>query len=421
MEPPGAQPLANAAGTRGFLWQSPGIHPLALALVLALACPSALPAIPGGEAPGDKELPPEVWTPLFDGATLKGWQKPFDWGDAWVEGGVIHLRGNKKLFLVTEKTYGDFILEAEVKVPPGGNSGVQFRSHFKQNSLWGYQAEVDTSERRWAGGLYDEGRRGWLVPLEGRAAAQAAFKNGEWNRYRIECRGARIRILVNEILTADSADAQEIEGHIALQHHGEKGLEYQFRNVRIQDLGRHRWKPLFDGKSLEGWTALPGGEWKVEEGKIVGSSPSTDPRHGILLSRARFGDFTVRVKYRSVRGNSGLYFRADKVADSVSVNGFQAEIDPEKDAGGLYETGGRGWVVQPKPEDVKTWFRPGEWNVMTVTAEGRDLFVDVNGHRSAEVRGDPGRLEGHFGLQLHGGQEMLIEFESVEVLEPVAR
>lgn len=173
---------------------------------------------------------------LFDGKSTKGWSNPFEWGEVKVEDGEIRLKADRKFFLVTEKTYGDFILEVELKVPKGGNSGVQFRCHYEKNKLWGYQAEVDTSDRKWAGGLYDEGRRGWLVPLKDQPEKQAAFKNGEWNRYRVQVKGDHIQIWVNDIQTVDHHDKEDADGHIALQHHGEKGLEYQFRKVRMREL-----------------------------------------------------------------------------------------------------------------------------------------------------------------------------------------
>ena len=110
--------------------------------------------------------------PMFDGKSTSGWTKPFDWGEVAVTDGEIILTGSKKFFLVTEKTYKNFVLEGEVFCPKGGNSGFQFRCHFQKNKLWGYQAEVDTSDRKWAGGLYDEGRRGWLVSLKDKPEAQ---------------------------------------------------------------------------------------------------------------------------------------------------------------------------------------------------------------------------------------------------------
>ena len=118
-----------------------------------------------------------------------------------------------------------------------------------------------------------------------------------------------------------------------------------------------------------------------------------------------------------MKGNSGLYFRVDEVNDEVGVNGFQAEIDPEKDAGGLYETGGRGWVIQPTPADVNTWYKKGEWNTMDVIAKGADITVTVNGKTSAKLTNDPGRREGHIGLQLHGGMDMEVYFKDVLIME----
>jgi len=174
--------------------------------------------------------------------------------------------------------------------------------------------------------------------------------------------------------------------------------------------------PLFDGKTLTGWHALPGGNWEAKDGAIVGTSQRSERRHGMLLSEKTYKDFTVRLKFKSVRGNSGLYFRSEKVPGGVAVNGFQAEIDPARDVGGLYETGGRAWVVKPTAEQVKEYFKPGQWNQMTVSAQGRNVTVEVNDHKTAELKDDPGRLEGHFGLQLHGGQDMHVEFRDVEIL-----
>jgi hypothetical protein len=177
------------------------------------------------------------------------------------------------------------------------------------------------------------------------------------------------------------------------------------------------WTKLFDGKTLAGWHTIPGGEWKVENGMIVGTSDKEDKRHGLLVTDKRYQDFTVELEYKAVKGNSGLYFRIDEVGGEVGVNGFQAEIDPERDAGGLYETGGRTWVVQPTPADVKKWYKPNAWNKMSVTAQGSDVTVYLNGYKTAELKNDPGRTEGNIALQLHGGQDMLVMFKNIKIKE----
>jgi len=179
--------------------------------------------------------------------------------------------------------------------------------------------------------------------------------------------------------------------------------------------------PLFDGKTLKGWNAAPGGKWEVKDGAIVGTSPKTEKRHGMLLSDKTYGDFVLRVKFKSLKGNSGLYFRSEKVDTPVTVNGFQAEVAPTGPVGGLYETGGRAWVVKPSPELVKKCFKPNDWNEMTVTAEGKNVTVKLNGTTTAELRNDPGRLKGYFGLQLHGNNEMHVEFKDIEIKVPAGK
>ncbi|MBI2477916.1 MAG: DUF1080 domain-containing protein [Planctomycetia bacterium] len=185
-----------------------------------------------------------------------------------------------------------------------------------------------------------------------------------------------------------------------------------------QSLAADGFVPLFDGKTLDGWTPLPGGTWEVADGAIVGSQDSSEKRHGMLLSQKQYGDFIVRLKYKSLEGNSGFYFRVQKVDHAVSVKGFQAEIDADgKDVGGLYETLGRAWVVQPKPEDIKTYYKDKDWNEMTVSAIGGDVTVTVNGVKTAVLKDDPSPREGYFGMQLHGGQNMHVLFKDVEIKE----
>lgn len=194
------------------------------------------------------------WTPLFDGKTTTGWKNPYAWGKAEVKNREIHLTTTKKKwFLCTEKQYADFIFEVDVKMPEGkANSGFMFRCHVKKNKVFGYQAEVDPSDRKWSGGLYDEGRRRWFISpnrdhaknrrerdksiAEFRERAGDSFRRDDWNTYRIECVGESIKIYVNGTLCTDVKDSVDAQGYIALQHHGEKGKVYRFRNVRIKIL-----------------------------------------------------------------------------------------------------------------------------------------------------------------------------------------
>ncbi len=385
------------------------------------------------------------WRNLFDGKTLDGWEVRGGFAKYRVENGEIvgtSVEGSPNTFLCTKKQYGDFFLEFEVKCDPQLNSGVQVRSHVykkdttlemlrrgqkrkvirKAGHVYGYQVEISNERTGSSGGIYDEARKGmWLYDIKGDAKARKAFKNNQWNKYRVACIGDSIKTWVNGVPCSDLRDPIDQVGFIGLQVHSvrsEKPLEVRWRNIRIQDFGRHVWKPLFDGKTLKGWHTLPGGKWEVIDGVIVGTSSSSESRHGLLVSDKSFWDFTIRLKFKAIKGNSGFYFRADEVGGGVGVHGFQAEIDASNDVGGLYETGGRAWVVKPSVEEVATWFRPQEWNEMAVSAHERRIVVHVNGRKTAELKNDKGRLKGRLGLQLHGGQDMHVKFKDIEMLVP---
>ena len=210
-------------------------------LAAAVLCLSFLSAC------AEEKAADEGFKPLFDGKTLEGWNNPYKHGEAKVVDGEIHLIGNKKFFLVTDKQYGDFVFEGEVLLPEGkANSGFMFRAHAEPNKVYGYQTEVDGDPNRgWSGGLYDEGRRQWFIsPIKGdkesekafRERAGDTFKRNDWNTYRITCKGNSIKIEVNGVVTTDVEDDMDAKGVIGIQHHGEKGQTYKFRNLRIKEL-----------------------------------------------------------------------------------------------------------------------------------------------------------------------------------------
>lgn len=193
-------------------------------LLLLAGCAAAAPA-------------PDTAPPLLDAAVLPSWQIV---GEAWFrwEDGVLHGSGGgaRNSFLLSPRDYADFVLEGEVRILPGGNSGIQLRSHLRPDgTLYGYQIEIDPSERAWTGGLYDEARRGWLDPLDDQPAARAAFRPGEWNRFRIECRGDRIRSWINGVPCADFRDDADASGRIAFQVHGGGRTEVFWRDLRLRE------------------------------------------------------------------------------------------------------------------------------------------------------------------------------------------
>ena len=176
--------------------------------------------------------------------------------------------------------------------------------------------------------------------------------------------------------------------------------------------------PLFDGKTLKGWTPMPGGNWEVKDGAILGTSPKSERRHGILLTNREFSDFVIQAKFCVHKGDSGFYFRSAKVKSAVSVNGFQVEIDTSQETGGLYETGGRAWVKKPSKKAIaERKYEQGKWADLELRAIGRNVTVSINGVICSKLKNDKGRTKGHFGLQLHGGQEMHVEYKDIRIKE----
>jgi len=199
--------------------------------------------------------------PLFDGKSLDGFTQKGGKAKYRVENGEIvgtSVPNTENSFLCTIKEYGDFILELEFKVDPQLNSGVQIRSHtydqprevetkkgkkrtFPAGRVHGYQVEIDPSSRSYSGAIYDEARRAvFLADLADNEPARKAFKQGEWNKFRIECRGDSIKTWINGVAAVDLKNDMTPKGFIALQVHGvgarEEPLEVRWRNLKIKEL-----------------------------------------------------------------------------------------------------------------------------------------------------------------------------------------
>ncbi len=211
------------------------------------------------------------WKDLFDGKTLNGWkiinqdwENPDSKPDFYVEDNMIicnTVLNSRGAYLVTEKKYDNFILEFDVKIDSFINSGMQCRGqiwekdtstvylsgkleerkrNWKAGYVWGYQVEIETSNRKWSGGLYEPGNRGWLVTLEGKEEAQKAFKLDEWNHFKILMDGNKIQTWINGVPIVDTTDEMSASGFIGIQFHGagrkQKDQKSRWKNIRIKEL-----------------------------------------------------------------------------------------------------------------------------------------------------------------------------------------
>ncbi len=200
---------------------------------------------------------------LFNGKDLTGWTKRGGKATYTVENGVVvgHSAPNStNTFLCTNKDYGDFELEYDFKIKDKDfNSGVQIRSHARpegaEERVYGYQIEIDPSDRAWTAGIYFEGgskdkdgnwiRKGsWLDDLKDNVPAQKAFKLGEWNHVRVVAKGRRIQTWLNGVPAGDFTDTDDKAfaptGLIALQVHtvGKKTepKEIRWKNIKLTEL-----------------------------------------------------------------------------------------------------------------------------------------------------------------------------------------
>ncbi len=198
----------------------------------------------GQGQPGDRQGRRGQWVDLFDGKTLTGWKQvngtaKYEVVDGTIKGTTVE--GSPNSFLCTEKAFQDFELEFEVNVDSRLNSGVQIRSNafedYQNNRVHGYQVEIATNGT--AGSIYDEARRnGWVNPKQVSPESKTAFKDGQWNQFRVVCAGKRMRTWINGIPVADVMDAMTSKGFIGLQVHsfeGDSPASVQWRNIRIRE------------------------------------------------------------------------------------------------------------------------------------------------------------------------------------------
>lgn len=320
------------------------------------------------------------WEVLFNGKDVKNFEQLN--GDAKYEIKNNELIGTSKMgtpnsFMATKNDYGDFILEFDVLVENGLNSGVQFRSlstpDYMNGRVHGYQCEIETSNRKWAGGVYDEARNGWLYPLSRNPKGQEAFVPGQWNHYRIEAIGPNIRTWINNVQCANLVDDTTAKGFIAFQVHSihDESLEgktVRWKNIRIKttDLQNTRkevdsdvpeisylkndltenekrtgWRLLWDGKTTNGWRGaklkeFPDKGWEMNDGilKVLSSGGAESRNGGDIVTDNSFSDFELSVDFKITEGaNSGIKYFVDSELNKGEGSAIGLEfqvLDDEK-------------------------------------------------------------------------------------------
>ncbi len=371
------------------------------------------------------------WVELFDGKTLDGWTQRNGTAEYAVIDGTIQgttKKGSPNSFLCSDRFYGDFELEFDVKLSSDElNSGVQIRSHsiptHKNGRVHGPQVEIDA--RRHSGYIYDEAGRGWLSTNRDDPASAAAYRSGEWNRYRVICFGPKIRTWVNGVPVADVLDDRSPTGFIGLQVHsvgGDPKWSVAWRNIRVREIGDGGgFAQLFNGKDLTGWTVNENPDSvRVENGAIVVNGNRAHAFYSGPVYQHAFKNFEMRALVRTKpSANSGLYFHTEFQKEGWPAKGYEVQVNNSQSdwrrTGGLYGI-----------DDIKEApAKDDQWFAMDVRVSGQHITVAVDGKplidytEPKDVKREPsfaGRLlnRGTFALQAHDpGSE--VWFKSIAV------
>ncbi|TFH21685.1 MAG: DUF1080 domain-containing protein, partial [Bacteroidia bacterium] len=348
-------------------------------------------------------------------------------------------------FMATKKLYGDFILEYEMKMDRGLNSGVQFRSVATQpdgtERVNGYQVECDDDEGRpWAGGIYEEASRGWLYPMACNMEVVGANKRGEWNKIRLEAVGSTIRTYINGVNFANLVDDKRKEGFIALQVHeignneALKGKEIRWRNIRIitEEPAKYMhselelspevsyldneltpvqkeegWKLLWDGLSSEGWRGarldrFPELGWKMENGllSVEKSEGAESANGGDIVTIKKYKNFILEVDFRITEGaNSGIKYFVDpdlntgegsaigceyQILDDENHPDAKEGIAGNRTVASLYDLIRADALLYGQDNIPKRFNGVGNWNRARIVVKGSYVAHYLNGIKVVE-------------------------------------
>lgn len=171
---------------------------------------------------------------------------------------------------------------------------------------------------------------------------------------------------------------------------------------------------LFNGTDLSGWQIHGTEYWYVENGELVCES-GPDAEYGYLSTDEVFTDFELSLEFlQEANGNSGVFFRS--WVHGTRVEGWQVEVAPVgSNTGGVYESYGRGWLVQPEPEKDDV-LKEGDWNQMRIRVIGGHVGTWLNGTQMIELDDDLiAAAKGRIALQIHSGGGIRVRWRNIRI------
>ena len=171
---------------------------------------------------------------------------------------------------------------------------------------------------------------------------------------------------------------------------------------------------LFNGKNLEGWQIHGTEKWYVDQDELVCES-GPDAEYGYLSTEKFYDDFDLTLEFKQeADGNSGVFFRS--TLEGTKITGWQAEVAPPSlHTGGIYESYGRGWLIQPevgKDESLKM----GAWNQMRIIVKGDRVQTFLNGVPLVDFSDTKiGEGKGSIALQIHSGGGIKVRWRNIKL------
>ncbi|MDE7387186.1 MAG: DUF1080 domain-containing protein [Muribaculaceae bacterium] len=390
------------------------------------------------------------WELLFDGQTLNGWR---DYnGDSltqpWhVVDGCIQAHGDGSDlsgYIVTDRQFDNFILDWDWKLSHGGNSGMLYHvvedPFFAVPYVTGPEYQLIDNEG-WeednAPTKLEEWQKLGVDYAMHLPDPDSLFVNpqGEWNNSRIVFDNGHVehwlnghKILEFEAWTPDWyarknsgkwENAPEYglakTGVLCLQDHG---YPASFRNIKIKQLPKREAEPvsLFNGTNLDGWTAYGTELWYVTPDSLLVCESGPDKQYGYLATNDYYKDFDLTVNFKQLaNGNSGVFFRSF-VEQPAKVHGWQVEVAPKgNDTAGVYESYGRGWLVQI-PDEKENILREGDWNTMRIKVVGDHVQTWLNGEPMVDFTDEAiGKAQGRIALQIHDGGGIKVQWKDLTI------
>jgi len=175
-------------------------------------------------------------------------------------------------------------------------------------------------------------------------------------------------------------------------------------------------KSIFNGKNLDGWIVHGTEKWYVEDGLLICAS-GPDKKYGYLSTEKNYDDFELTLEFlQEADGNSGVFFRS--TFEGTKVSGWQVEVaPPNHDTGGIYESYGRGWLVQI-PDEKENILKMGEWNTMKIKAVGGHVTTWLNGQQMVDITDDKiAEGKGAIALQIHAGGGIKVSWRNLKIKE----